>query len=177
MEDTKKETLTTETPEVVVKEEEKKDGGEKSYTQKDLDAVAGKVRAEVKAQLDKEYTERIGKEREEAERMALLSREEKDKELQSKRMKELDEKERSLILKENKLLGKEKLQELGLDSELIDLVNSENQEDMFLKIDKIAETIKRGISSGVEEQLKGTPPKDFGSSKPTGGQKPVVTSF
>lgn len=177
MEDTKKETLTTETPEVVVKEEEKKEGGEKSYSQKDLDAVAGKVRAEVKAQLDREYAERIKKEREEAERMALLSQDEKDKELRTKKMKELEEKERSLILKENKLLGKERLQELGLDSELIDLVNSENQEDMFLKIDKIAETIKRGISSGVEEQLKGTPPKDFGSSKPTGSQKPVVTSF
>ena len=176
MEDIKKETLTTETPEVVEKEEVQ-EGGEKSYTQKDLDAVAGKVRSEERAKLEREFTEKIKKEREEAERMALLSREEKDKELTSKKMKELEEKERSLVMKENRLLGKEKLQEYGLDSELIDLVANENQEEMFEKIDKLADTIKRGISSGVQEQLKGTPPKDFGSSKPTGTQKPVVTTF
>ena len=148
-----------------------------SFSQEDLDKVAAKVRAEEKAKAEKEKAKAIEDAKAEAERLAQLSAEEKEKELQERQSKELAEREKTLILRENKLEGIEKLNELKIPIKFIDFVLSDNKDTMNSSIETLHKEWTDAISAEVKAQLKGEAPKDPSSGKQSDEDSKPRTAF
>jgi hypothetical protein len=163
---------TKQNPESVVETQEEGQTG-KVLTQEQIDDIVKKRVSEVKERAEKEKAEAVA----EAERLATLSAEQKEKELRERQSRELEERERSLQLKENKIIAREELQKRGIDPLLSELVEDVDQERMLSRISDFEKSWKRSVEQAVADQLKGTPPKDLDDSRnerPTPG---IVRSF
>lgn len=166
------------TPEVAEPTSISEDEGktEQKFTQEELDKILQKRLADEKkaeekrlADFQKQMQETIKKEREEAERLAKLSAEEKEREQAEKQRKEIESKSNEVTLRENRLDAQEALLNEGLPKELGELVIDVDKDKQSEKIGKLLEAWKPALQKAVEEHLKGTPPKDLGSTP-----KPVL---
>ncbi len=117
-------------------------------------------------QADKRYEERIReiitKERLEADRLAKLTAEEKEKELVSRYKTEIEAKEKALKIREAKLEATALLNEKQIPIDLADFVIDSDIETMKINIDKLERTYKKAIEKGINEKLKGKPIEDYG---------------
>jgi hypothetical protein len=142
---------------------------EKTFSQEELNQIVGKTREEVREQvkqdLSKEFEKKLQKEREEAERMAKLSAEEKEREIAERTKRENSEKERELSLRENKLKLKDLFVENGIDTEMVEIIATEDEEESFANAKKVIETYTKDVEKGVKEKLKNSPPKAINPSK------------
>jgi hypothetical protein len=157
-------------PVVEVQEEGKT---EKVLTQEQIDNIVKKRVSEVKEQAEKEKLEAVA----EAERLATLSAEQKEKELRERQTRELEEKERALTLKENKLLAREELQSRGIDPTLSDLVEDVDRDRMLTRIEDFERSWKKSVEQAVADQLKGNPPRDLDDSRNERPSPSIVRSF
>lgn len=171
MEDTKQ-NPDAKTPEA----SEKGTEGGKTFSQEDLNRVISERLVSERKKFDKELAEKLAKERAEAERLAKLTAEEKEKELTSKQMEELHKKEVELSIRENKLKAIETFDEAKIPIKLVDFVVDADAEKMEGKIKTLKETWTEALSEEVARQLKGTPPKDLGVNDQNKKVK-VKTSF
>lgn len=135
-------------------------------------AKTNKRLEEIKAQHEAEIQKAKEEARLEAERVAKLSAEEREKELLAKSQEEIAKKEEELALRENKLAAYQKLSEAGFetDDELVTLVvNSKNMDETIdylkSKLDKTADKIVAERLEGEKEEAIGDKPKD--NSVPT----------
>lgn len=153
-------------------------GGEKLFSQDDVNKLTGEVRKEVREQLSKEFEEkltqttselekRIQKEREDAERVAKLSAEEREKELKAQQEQQLKERERELALRENKLVAHSKLVESGMPIALADFVISTDQSEMEKKIEQIKEVWSKSLEESVSKKLDSGMKRDVGRGSAT----------
>jgi hypothetical protein len=119
-------------------------------------------------QVDKKYEERmreiINKERIDAERLAKLSAEEKEKELISRYKSEIEAKEKALRIREAKLEATALLNEKQIPIDLADFVLDSDIETMKINVEKLDRTYKKAVEKGINEKLKGKPIEDFGKS-------------
>lgn len=139
---------------------------EKTFSQKDLDNLASKIRSEEKSKQERLIQEAIA----EHDRKAKLTIEEREKEEKTERENALKQREESILLRERTMDAKELLNENGLSSNFVNFVLDKDTEVMKQKIEDLKKEIEKGVSSGVEDKLKGQPPKDFSSKEP----KPIV---
>ncbi len=124
----------------------------------------------------KETQEQIRLAQEEAEKMALLTAEEKEKELMAKSKKEIEERERAIAIRENTTTAKEMLQEAEISSSLAKYFVNDNADDTVSNIDEFSQVWKEALAKAVSEQLKNAPPKDYSiNSKDTTDK--VVKAF
>ena len=125
------------------------------------DIVSSKVK-----QLDKRFEERmkeiINKERIEADRLAKMTAEEKEKELVSRYKSEIEAKEKALRIREAKLEATALLNEKQIPIDLADFVLDSDIETMKTNIEKLDKTYKKAVEKGINEKLKGKPIEDFG---------------
>jgi hypothetical protein len=119
-------------------------------------------------QVDKKYEERIreivNKERIEAERLAKLTAEEKEKELISRYKSEIEAKEKALRIREAKLEATALLNEKQIPIDLADFVLDSDIETMKINVEKLDRMYKKAVERGINEKLKGKPIEDFGKS-------------
>jgi hypothetical protein len=119
-------------------------------------------------QVDKKYEERIreivNKERIDAERLAKLTAEEKEKELISRYKSEIEAKEKALRIREAKLEATALLNEKQIPIDLADFVLDSDIETMKINVEKLDRTYKKAVEKGINEKLKGKPIEDFGKS-------------
>ncbi len=167
MEDNKNSTQSTVTPTADSNEVK----GGKTYSQADLDKLAGKIRAEEQAKNDQAIKDAVANALAEERRQAKLSDEEREKEAKSKRDAELKEREDKVTLRERRLEAKEMLQEKKIPTELVDFVIDLDADIVKAKVEKLAKTYNKSVETGVTEKLKGTPPTDFSNSN-NEGDKP-----
>ncbi len=159
------------TPEVETPETSKEEEKEELLKKEDVN----KIVQERLAKERKKFDDQIKKEREEAERMATLSAEEKQRELESKKKEEVEGRERELSIRENTLTARERLREAGVAESFASYAVDQDPEKTQENIDKIIEDVKSQVTSAVQEKLKGQPPKDISSdSKP---KRETVTAF
>jgi len=150
--------------------------GEKTFTQEELNKVLSERLAHEKRKFEKELSEKIAKEKAEAERLAKLSAEEKEKELTSKQLEELRLKEKEVTIRENKLEAISAFDEAKIPIKLVDFVVDADAEKMREKINSLKETWQNAISDEVARQLKGTAPKDITDNEQSKRVK-VKTAF
>lgn len=175
MEDNKNTTQGTNTANVPTNED--KNAGNKTFSQTDMDNLAGKIRSEEKAKNDQAIKEAVANAIAEYDRQAKLTEEEREKEAKSKREAELKTREEKITLRERKLQAKELLQEKNIPTELVDFVIELDETKTKENIEKLAKTYNKAVEIGVTDKLKGTPPKDFSNNETTDKSKKIMSAF
>lgn len=131
--------------------------------QADFDRRVAKALDTARAKWEAEATERIHRERTEAERMAKMTAEQKADHERQTREKALAEREAAITLREMRAQALEVLSERSLPKELSDVLNYENAETLTASIDAAERTYRAAVQAGVEERLKGKPPQTGGA--------------
>ncbi len=145
------------------------------FTQDDVDNILSKRLGEFKDKQEREFAETLEKEKAEAERRAKLSVDEKEKELREERERQLSEKERKLAVQENTLFAKEKLQELGVPTDIANIIVTDNKERTEQNIDIVSQSWKKSVEQARAEITKGQAPSGL-IEKPSKVTK-IVRSF
>jgi hypothetical protein len=155
----------------------------KSYSQADLDALAGKVRKEEREKHEKELSQTVSTKVEEAvkeaQRLAKLSADEREKELLAEQSKKNQAKEQELTLRENRADAIEALTELNIPkpkeaAEFVVDLDKKKQEEKIANFNEIVTTLAQAL---VEDQLKGDTPKDINAKPGTTVPTAVTTTL
>lgn len=174
MDDNKNTTQDTNTANVSNSED--KNAG-KTFSQADMDNLAGKIRGEEKAKNEQAIKEAVASAIAEYERKAKLTEEEREKEAKSKREAELKEREDNITLRERRLTAQEMLKAKNIPIDLVDFVVDLDETKTKDNIEKLAKTYNKSVETGVTDKLKGTPPTDFSNSNNTDKAKKVMSAF
>ena len=171
MEDNKNSTQPTDVPNGGNNEGNK---GTKTYSQTDLDNLAGKIRNEEKAKTEQAVKDAIA----EYQRQAKLTEEEREKEAKSKREAELKAREDDITLRERRIQAQELLSQKNIPIDLVDFVIDLDENKTKDNIEKLAKTYNKSVETGVTDKLKGNPPTDFSNSN-NNAEKPkkVYSAF
>ena len=156
------------TPNPDFKKEEDNGGDDKKTSktfteeqhQAELDRVAAKTREEEKKKSQKAIDDAVKKATEEAQRLQKRSEVEREKELQDKKNKEFEDREKNVTLRENKAIAIEKLSELKLPTKLVDFVIDLDPETQDSKITNLHEAFNAAVAEGVAATVKGNAPPD-----------------
>lgn len=162
------------------KNEENTKAGNKTFSQADMDNLAGKIRGEEKAKNEQAIKDAVAQAIAEYDRQAKLSEEEREKEAKSKREAELKEREESITLRERRADAIDLLQSKNIPIDLVDFVVDLDANKTKENIEKLAKTFNKSVETGVTDKLKGNPPKDFstnGTNAETKKEIPKVTAF
>lgn len=174
MEDNKQTTQGTNTANVPTNEGN--NAGNKSFSQTDMDNLAGKIRAEEKAKNDQAIKEAVAMAVAEERRQAKLTEDEREKEAKSKREAELSAREENVTLRERRLEAQELLQAKHIPIDLVDFVVDLDETKTRDNVEKLAKTYNKSVETGVTDKLKGTPPRDFSNSNNDNTDKPKKIS-
>ena len=175
MEDNKNNsTQTAGTATTVIKEDNK---AGKTFSQTDMDNLAGKIRAEEKAKYDELVKNAVATALKEQERQAKLTEEEREKEAKSKREAELKAREDDITLRERKIQARELLQAKNIPTELVDFVVDLDEATTKANVEKLIKTYSKSVEAGVTDKLRGTPPTDFSTSNESDKPKKVMSAF
>lgn len=154
---------------------EDKNAGNKTFSQADMDNLAGKIRGEEKAKNEQAIKDAVASAIAEYERKAKLTEEEREREAKTKREAELKARENELTLRENKITAQELLSQKNIPIDLVDFVVDLDENKTKENIEKLAKTYNKSVETGVTDKLKGTPPKDFSNN--TDKPKKVMSAF
>ena len=150
----------------------------KTFSQIDMDNLAGKIRSEEKAKNEQAIKEAVANALAEERRQAKLTEEEREKEAKSKREAELQERENNVTLRERRLQAQEMLIAKHIPIELVDFVVDLDENKTKDNVEKLAKTYNKSVENGVTDKLKGTPPKDFSNTNDeTDKPKKVMSAF
>ena len=175
MDDNKNTTQTVETANTVANEDNK---AGKTFSQADMDNLAGKIRGEEKAKNEQAIKDAVANAIAEYERNAKLTAEEREKEAKAKRDRELKEREDSITLRERRLTAQEMLSQKNIPIDLVDFVVDLDENKTKENIEKLAKTYSKSVENGVTDKLKGTPPTDFSNTNTnTDKSKKVMSAF
>lgn len=136
----------------------------KTFTQADMDNLAGKIRGEEKAKNDQAIKDAVAQAIAEERRQAKLTEDEREKEAKSKYEAELKQREEEITLRERRLEAQELLQAKNIPIDLVDFVVDLDANTTKENVEKLAKTYNKSVETGVTDKLKGTPPKDFSNS-------------
>lgn len=170
MEDNKQTTQVLDTPFNTNNEDNK---GGKTFSQVDLDNLAGKIRGEEKTKTEQIVANAIA----EYERKAKLTEEEREKEIKSKRESELKLREDEITLRERKIQAQELLASKNIPADLVDFVVNIDENITTNNIEKLAKTYNKSVENGVTNKLKGTPPVDFSNRDADNKSKKIMSAF
>ena len=120
MDDNKNTTQGTNTANVPNNED--KNAGNKTFSQADMDNLAGKIRGEEKAKQDQAIKEAVANALAEERRQAKLTEEEREKEAKTRREAELRERENAITLRERRIQAQELLSQKNIPIDLVDFV-------------------------------------------------------
>lgn len=171
---------TQDTGTATVSNNEDKNAGNKTFSQTDMDNLAGKIRSEEKAKNEQAIKEAVTNAIAEYERQAKLTEDQREKEAKSKREAELKEREDNVTLRERKLEAQELLIAKHIPIDLVDFVVDLDANVTKENIEKLAKTYNKSVETGVTDKLKGTPPTDFSNSnnnEETDKPKKVMSAF
>lgn len=143
--------------------EAKQEKAERTFTRAEFGkAIAAEV-AKARASWEAEQAEAIEKAKSEGERLAKLTKDERAKEEEAKRIQAIEERERALAIKEMRVATQTLLSEEGLPSEFIDFVIDETAEATKEKIGTLRAIFDKAVETRVDERLtQKTPRKGTG---------------
>ncbi len=136
----------------------------KPLTQDQINRIVSDRVKDVEEKYKSQIKQIISDERMEAERLAKLTAEEKEKELISRYKSEIEAKEKALRIREAKLEATALLNDKQIPIDLADFVLDSDIETMKINVEKLDRTYKKAVEKGINEKLKGKPIEDFGKS-------------
>ena len=138
-----------------------------TFTQEQVNEIVSKRLAEANTKAEKKLKDEVSKAVAEAERRSKLSEDERDKELKAKQKQELDDRERTITLRERRADAKDALSDRNIDTDLVDFVIDIDEDKTNANIDKLEKAFNKAVEAGVKAKLAGTSPEDYGE-----GNKP-----
>lgn len=135
-------------------EETKSETG-RTFTRSD---VAKMIAAE-RSKWEAEQLDAIEKAKSEGERLAKLSKDERAKEEENKRLNAIEERERAVAEKEMRIKTQTLLTEKGLPSEFLDVVLAPTAEEVKDNIESLRTIFDKAVETRVNERLSQKPPK------------------
>lgn len=150
------------------------------FTQSELDKLVDtridKALNKAKSKWEKEAEDRIEKAKDEAARLAKLSKDEREKEEQARREKELADRERNIRMAELKIETRTQLSENGLPESFCDLVLAEDAEQIQANITNLRKVFDSAVEKEVNKRLsQDTPKKGTNSSSMTAQEIMAIT--
>lgn len=137
----------------------KQEKAERTFTRAEFGkAIAAEV-AKARASWEAEQAEAIEKAKSEGERLAKLTKDERAKEEEAKRIQAIEERERALAIKEMRVATQTLLSEEGLPSEFIDFVIDETAEATKEKIGTLRAIFDKAVEARVDERLTQKAPR------------------
>ena len=131
----------------------------KMYTQEEVDSLLQK-------EADRRVTEalkKVEKKKEaavaEAKKLAQMDAQQRYEYELQQREKAIEDKERELMLAENKNEAGRILSEKGISLELVDFVVAESADDMYANIQKLEKAFKNSVKAEVERRMSSSVPK------------------
>ena len=138
------------------------EGQERTYSQAEVDELLQKEGDRRVSNALKKAEEKKRKEVREAQKLAQMDADQRIQYELEQRERELDEKERRLILLENTAEASKILSSKGLSLELVEFVVAEDAESMSANIAKLEKAFKASVKAEVEKRLgSATPKKDL----------------
>ena len=138
-----------------------------TFTQEQVNDIVSKRLAEANTKAEKKLKDEISKAVAEAERRSKLSEDEREKEIKAKQKQELDDRERTITLRERRADAKDALSDRNIDTDLVDFVIDIDEDKTNSNIDKLEKVFNKAVEAGVKAKLAGTSPEDYGE-----GNKP-----
>ncbi|GAB6638603.1 hypothetical protein BOVMAS10_12290 [Streptococcus uberis] len=159
------ENVTTETKEQVDTQnetvEQPKQENERTFTRDDI----AKMMTAERAKWESEQADAIEKARSEGERLAKLSKDERAKEEEQKRLDAITERERLVAEKEMRIETQTLLVEKGLPLEFIDIVLATTAEEVKTNIDNLQTIFDSAVEKRVDERLTQEKPRTGNGSQ------------
>ena len=150
----------------------------KTFSQADMDNLAGKIRGEEKAKSEQAIKDAVAQAIAEERRQAQLTADEREKEAKAKHDAELKAREDAITLRERRLTAQELLSQKNIPIDLVDFVVDLDETKTKENIEKLAKTYNKSVENGVTDKLKGTPPTDFSNNNNnTDKPKKVMSAF
>lgn len=137
-----------------------KEDTQKTFTQDELEKTLSERLKREREKADKALADKLKAEREDWERQAKLTAEEKAEEERKRHETETSERERGIILRENRADARELLQEKNISAELVDFVVDVDADKTKENIDNLEKAFLKAVEAGVNDRLKGQTPKD-----------------
>ena len=139
--------------------EAKQEKAERTFTRAEFGkAIAAEI-AKARASWEAEQAEAIEKAKSEGERLAKLTKDERAKEEEAKRIQAIEERERALAIKEMRVATQTLLSEEGLPVEFIDFVIDETAEATKEKIGTLRQIFDKAVEARVDERLAQKAPR------------------
>lgn len=123
-----------------------------------LDANGNPILVKAEEKLKDEVSKALA----EAERQSKLSEAEREKEFKAKQQKELEDRERTITLRERRADAKDALSDRNIDTDLVDFVIDIDEDKTNANIDKLEKAFNKAVEAGVKAKLAGTSPEDYG---------------
>ncbi|MGR1435663.1 DUF4355 domain-containing protein [Streptococcus agalactiae] len=153
------ENVTTETTEQVDTQQETvehpKQEHERTFTRADISKMMTAERAKWEA----ERSEAIEKARTEGERLAKLSKDERAKEEEQKRLSAIAEREKAVAEREMRIETQSLLAEKGLPLDFIDVVLATTADEVKTNIDNLQSIFDQAVENRVNERLTQKSPR------------------
>lgn len=139
--------------------EAKQEKAERTFTRAEFGkAIAAEI-AKARASWEAEQAEAIEKAKSEGERLAKLTKDERAKEEEAKRIQAIEERERALAIKEMRVATQTLLSEEGLPGEFNDFVIDETAEATKEKIGTLRQIFDKAVEARVDERLTQKAPR------------------
>ncbi len=151
--------------------------GGKLFNQDEVNKIIAERLTKEEAKTEQKIKDIIAKERSEAERLAKLSAEDKQKEEQAKKEAQMSEREKKLALREMSIEAKTIMTSKELPVELANFILDADADKTKTNIETLDKVFKKAVADAVTEKLKGNVPPDFSRSNDNTGKKVIPSAF
>ncbi|MFD1954292.1 DUF4355 domain-containing protein [Paenibacillus thailandensis] len=145
--------------------------GEKTFTQADVDRILGERLGKEKAKWEKDFTTKLEEAKTEAQKLAKMNAEQKAEYERQQREDALAKRESEITRRELRATALETLAEKGLPKDLAEILVYTDADSTNQSIEAVEKAFRAAVEAGVNERLKGTPPKGGGAA---GGSNSAV---
>ncbi|MBE1554798.1 DUF4355 domain-containing protein [Sporosarcina limicola] len=136
--------------------------------QAELDRILGERLGKAQAKWEKDLESKLETAKTEAEKLAKMNADQKADYERQKREDEMTKREGNITRRELRATALESLAEKGLPKQLADILVFTDAESTNASLDAVEKAFRESVEAGVNERLKGKPPKDGTGG---GGQK------
>jgi len=143
----------------------------KRLTQEEVNAIIQKRLAAERAKWEKEFRDKLGEAITEAEKLAKMNAEQKAEYERQKKEAELTQRENEITRRELRAQARETLAEKGLPKQLADVLVYTDAKSTSESIEAVEKAFRDTVEAGVNERLKGNPPKNP-KGAPAGDKNP-----
>lgn len=142
-------------------------GGQQKITftpeqQAEVDRILGERLGKAQSKWEKDYQTKLNAAKTEAEKLAKMNAEQKAEYEKKQYEDALAKRESEITRRELRATALESLAEKGLHKDLADILNYSDADSTKESIEIVEKVVRAAIEAGVNERLKGTPPKNGG---------------